>query len=48
VKVDGTLLENFDHLRRLIFFKKPGDKVQLVIERDSETLEVEATLGSYE
>lgn len=44
IAFEGIHLHDFDHLRRLIFSRKVGDKVKLKIEREGQTLEVDATL----
>ena len=42
---EGAAVENFDHLRRMIFTKKVGDKVKLKLRRGEETIETEVTLA---
>ncbi len=42
---DGTEIYDFDHLRRLIFKRKPDDRVRLRVRRGEEILEIEALLG---
>ncbi|HVR74958.1 MAG TPA: trypsin-like peptidase domain-containing protein [Planctomycetota bacterium] len=44
IAFEGVHLHDFDHLRRLIFSRKVGDKVKLKLEREGQTIEVEATL----
>ena len=45
LEIDGEPIASFPHLRRLIFLKKPHQKVRLKLRRGEEELEVEATLG---
>ncbi len=44
-EIDGVRVYDFDHLRRLIFERKPGDKVKLKVRRDQETLDLDVELG---
>jgi S1-C subfamily serine protease len=46
LEVAGTAIFDFDHLRRLIFPRKPGEVVRLKARRGDETLELDATLGT--
>jgi S1-C subfamily serine protease len=46
IEIEGVSLNSFDHLRRIIYGKKPGEKVKLKLRRGSETLDVEPLLGS--
>ena len=41
-------VDSFDQLARIVFFKTPGDKVRLTIERDGQTLEVTAILAGLQ
>ena len=45
-KVDGTTVTSAQQLRGLIAAKKPGDSMELTIERGGKTQTVEVTLGS--
>lgn len=44
--VDGQALASAEELQRLIELKKPGDEVELTVERDGATRTVTVTLGS--
>ena len=48
VGLDDEPIETFNQLRRMIYFKKPGDVIRLKLVRGDETLTVEATLGARE
>lgn len=45
VEVDDTAVESFNELRTFLGRKRPGDRIQLRVERDGKELELEATLG---
>jgi predicted metalloprotease with PDZ domain len=45
--LDGHALPDFDRMTAHIAQHKPGDKIQLDIQRGNEKLKVEATLGSW-
>lgn len=45
VKVDEKEIGDFDDLADYVARKHPGDKIKVVVERDSETLEFEVTLA---
>lgn len=47
LEIDGKELYDFAHLSRLIFAKKPGEKVQLRVRRGAETITLEAILGEF-
>jgi S1-C subfamily serine protease len=44
--VDGETVESADDLQRLIESKKPGDELELTVERDGANRAVTVTLGS--
>ena len=44
-KFDGEKIENYSELVKLIRTKKPGDKVEVKVERDGETEKVDLELG---
>ncbi len=46
LKIDGIEIDNFDHLRRVIFFKKPGDSIHIELLRDGDALTTDAVLGA--
>jgi S1-C subfamily serine protease len=46
IEIDGTALQNFHQLRRVIFEKKPGDLVKAKVRREGGVVEVEARLGT--
>jgi serine protease Do len=43
--VDGKKIAGFDELAKMVFFKSPGDKIELTIERGGRTLKVTAELA---
>jgi S1-C subfamily serine protease len=43
--VDGKEIASFDDLAKKVFFKSPGDKIELTIERNGATLQVTAKLA---
>ncbi len=45
-RIDGTAVNSADELRQLIDAKRPGDKVELTVRRDGETMTIEVTLGT--
>jgi putative serine protease PepD len=45
-KLDGTSVDSADELRSLIDEKNPGDKVELTVRRDGDTLTLDVTLGT--
>jgi len=45
LEIDGEAVASFPHLRRMIFLKKPGQKVGIKVLRGKEVLELEAVLG---
>ena len=45
-KLDGDEINDGDDLRGAIAAHKPGDKVELTIERDGETQTITVTLGT--
>ncbi len=47
-EIDGVLVYDFDHLRRLIFARKPGDRVLLTVRRGGEILKINAELGAMQ
>lgn len=44
--VNGEELLDFDHMRRVIFPKKPGESIRIVVRRGGEQLDMEVVLGS--
>jgi putative serine protease PepD len=46
VKIDGTSVRSSDKLRSLIDAKRPGDKVELTVQRGGETVTLDVTLGT--
>ncbi|MBI4600503.1 MAG: trypsin-like peptidase domain-containing protein [Planctomycetes bacterium] len=45
LEIDGESLHDFDHLRRLVFHRRPGDKVRVKVLRGEQVLDVDAVLG---
>jgi S1-C subfamily serine protease len=45
-EIEGVTLQSFDHLRRIIYGRKPGETVKLKVRRGTEVLDVEPRLGS--
>ena len=45
-EVDGESVESADELRQLIDAKRPGDQVELTVQRDGDTQTLEVTLGT--
>ena len=45
LEIDGEAVASFPHLRRMIFLKKPGQKISIKVQRGKEALELEAVLG---
>ena len=45
LEIDGEAVVSFPHLRRMIFFKKPGQKIGIKVQRGKEALELKAVLG---
>lgn len=43
--IDGEPVASFPHLRRMIFLKRPRQKIRIKVQRGTEVLELEATLG---
>jgi serine protease Do len=48
VAVDGRPISTFDELARIVFFKEPGAKLRLKIDRDGESLTITAELTGGE
>ena len=48
LEIDGEPIASFAHLRRLIFLKMPQQKIRIKVQRGTEELEMEATLGVVE
>jgi len=46
--IDGREITTFDELARIVFFKSPGDKVRLRIDRGGQTLDMTAELAAAE
>lgn len=46
--VDGRPINTFDELQRIVFHKKPGDRLKFSITRDGESLEIVARLDGGE
>jgi serine protease Do len=44
-RVNSREIDSFDDLRRIVAFKRPGDRVTLTIERDGETHELAVQLS---
>jgi S1-C subfamily serine protease len=45
-EIEGVTLHSFDHLRRIVYSRKPGEAVKLKVRRGTEVLDVEPRLGS--
>jgi serine protease Do len=43
--IDGRPINTFDELQRIVFHKKPGDRLKVAIDRDGKSLEIIVRLG---
>jgi S1-C subfamily serine protease len=43
--IDGVTLHDFDHLRRIVFQRRPQEKLKLKVRRGEDTLELDLVLG---